>query len=51
MNMVMNMDRWRDSRLGRLGRWMDERERQREREARKRSEKEREGAAGAARAA
>ena len=53
MNMVMNMDRWRDSRLDRLGRWMEERERQREREreARKRSEKEREGAAGAARAA
>ena len=48
MNMVMNMDRWRDSRLGRLGRRMEERERQRERE---RSEKEREGAAGAARAA
>ena len=41
MNMVMNMDRWRDSRLDRLGRWMEERERQREREKREREARKR----------
>ena len=46
MNMVMNMDRWRDSRLDRLGRWMEERERQRERERSEKEKREREGGSG-----